>query len=457
MPAQSQLIDNARLPLIAILGRPNVGKSTLLNRLCAKKLALTHDIAGLTRDIRMQDWMVGDIPTLLCDTAGLDGARDDLSQHIHDKTRILVHKADIILFVIDARAGVLPMDEELAGELRSATGKVLVLANKCESSKGLPGLAEAHGLGLGDVIGISAEHGIGIDEIYDALGKILVPKTEEKPDSDDVAKENDTMRIAVIGRPNAGKSTLVNHMIGNDWQLVGPQAGITRDAAEFSLDWQGRDIAIIDTAGLRKSARINDRLERLSVGSTMQAIQFCTMAVLVIDGHAPLEKQDLTIARQVLEEGRGLILAINKCDEFTDYNRLVREQQRRIANILPQANGIACLPISAMTGLGVKKLRDAIVALDKQWNKRITTGALNRWLQATTEKHSPPAHNGRRPKFRYMAQVKARPPTFTIFSQRADQVPKSYIRYLENSLRENFFDQGPPIRIFLRKPENPYV
>ena len=438
---------------LAIVGRPNVGKSTLFNRLAGKKLAIVDNRPGVTRDRRMADGRLGDLDLQLIDTAGFEDVDDEsLEARMRIQTERALDECDVALFVLDAREGVTPLDRIFAELVRKRDKPVIVLANKSEGRKGDHGAAEAHGLGLGEPLEISAEHGEGMSELYAIL--VAMEPEEVEEEDDDAAKP---IRIAIIGRPNAGKSTLVNKLIGEDRLLVGPEAGITRDS--ISIDWEaeGRPVRLIDTAGMRRKAKVNEVLEKLSVADTIRAITFAEVVILVMDADNAFETQDLQIADLCEREGRALVYCIAKWD-------LVQEPQAKLAEIketaeraLPQLRGTPLVALSAETGRNVEKLMPQVFEAHRQWSTKVKTRDLNDWLAMAVQRHPPPAVNGKRIKPKYMAQTKARPPTFVLFSSRADQMPETYRRYLVNSLRESFDLPGTPIRITIKSGANPYV
>ncbi|WP_422006859.1 ribosome biogenesis GTPase Der [Pyruvatibacter mobilis] len=461
---------------LAIVGRPNVGKSTLFNRLVGKKLALVDDTPGVTRDRREGDARLGDIHFKIIDTAGFEDASGDvLPARMRRQTEAAIAAADVCLFLVDARAGIMPLDEEIARILRKDETPVILAANKCEGKQGEAGRMEAFRLGLGEPLGISAEHGEGTADLYGALlpfaeeaGAFEEDEQEAEPaidmdaeDADDIVDEEiddeKPLRLAVVGRPNAGKSTLINALIGEDRMLTGPEAGITRDS--ISVDWKvgKRRIKLWDTAGLRRRARVTEKLEKLSVADTLRAVDFAEVVVLLIDATQPFEKQDLHIADLVVNEGRSLVLAISKWDLVEDRAAARREIDQRIDELLPQVKGIEIVPISSMTGQGLDKIIPAALRAYTRWTRRVSTAALNRWLEIAVSRHQPPAVQGRRIRLRYMTQAKSRPPTFIVFSQRAEKLPDSYVRYLVNGLRERFDLDGTPIRLMMRKGDNPYA
>ncbi|HTP81437.1 MAG TPA: ribosome biogenesis GTPase Der [Alphaproteobacteria bacterium] len=455
---------------VAIVGRPNVGKSTLFNRLVGRRKALVHDTPGVTRDRREAEAQLGDLIFTAIDTAGLDEApARSLAARMHDQTGRALADADVILFVFDGRAGVTGHDRHFANWLRRAGRPIVVVANKCEGRAGQSGIAEAAGLGLGEAIGISAEHGEGLADLHAALRPYapedaILPHQEAREeqtapgaDSDPGAEAERAIRVAVVGRPNVGKSTLVNRLVGEERLLTGAEPGITRDAIEIPWTSQGRNFVLVDTAGLRKKARIEDRLERLSTAETIQAVREAQVAILVLDATAMLEKQDLSIARLVIEEGRVLVLAINKWDLVDDPAAAARKLKDRVERSLAQVPGVATVMVSALHGRKLDALVRAVVEGFETWNTRLPTPPLNRWLEGMTESHPPPLVRGRRPRLRFMRQVATRPPTFAIFGAKLTTLPDDYLRYLTNGLRETFKLRGTVIRIVLRQTENPYV
>ncbi|MGB6195669.1 MAG: ribosome biogenesis GTPase Der, partial [Methyloceanibacter sp.] len=440
---------------IAIVGRPNVGKSTLFNRLAGKRLALVDDQPGLTRDRREADTELGTTAVRLIDTAGLEHGDAGLTARMREQTVAAIKQADLVVFLIDARAGIVAADEIFAELVRASGKPVILAANKCEGRAAEPGLYEAFSLGLGEPLPISAEHALGIGELSDAIQQAASSQDggaqiEEAPGEEDEGTAH-PLRIAVVGRPNVGKSTLVNTILGEERLITGPEAGITRDAIAVDLERQGRALRLFDTAGLRRKMRMEGTAEGLSVGDTLRAIRFAEVVVLLLDAERPFEKQDLQIADLIFEEGRALVIAVNKWD-------LVRAPQARLAELretcerlLPQIKGVAFVPVSALTGKGIDKLLCAVLAADALWNKRLPTHALNQWLREAVETHSPPAVSGRRIKLRYITESNARPPTFVLFCSRPKALPDSYVRYLVNALRETFDLPGVPIRLHLRK------
>jgi GTP-binding protein len=445
---------------IAIVGRPNVGKSTLFNRLAGKRLALVDDQPGLTRDRREAETSLGSCEVTLIDTAGLEPGDKGLTPRMRQQTEAAIEQADLVVFLIDARTGIIAADEIFADLVRGSGKKVILAANKCEGRAAEPGLYEAYALGLGEPLPISAEHGIGIGELIEAIeqsckghGDIPIPAADD--DEDETIEH--PLRIAIVGRPNVGKSTLVNALLGEERMITGPEAGITRDAIATELDWNGRALRLFDTAGLRRKMRVEGRAEELSVGDALKAIRFAEVVVLLLDAEHPLEKQDLQIADLISEEGRALVIAINKWDLVRDSGKRLRELRDECQRTLPQVKGVALVPVSALGETGLDRLMQAIIAADELWNRRLPTHALNQWLQSAVDAHSPPAVSGRRIKLRYITQANARPPTFVLFCSRPKALPDSYSRYLVNSLRESFDMPGVPIRLNLRKGANPYA
>jgi GTP-binding protein len=462
---------------VAIVGRPNVGKSTLFNRLVGKKLALVDDTPGVTRDRRPGDAKLVDLRFTIIDTAGLEEAGPDtLEGRMRAQTEMAIDEADLSLFVVDAKYGLTQVDQSLAEMLRRRGKPVVLVANKSEARGSDAGFYDAYTLGLGEPVPISAEHGQGMidlrDAIVDAIGEerafpepddeaetdVVLSHSDEEEDEEFEPEYDDTkpLRVAIVGRPNAGKSTLINRFLGEDRLLTGPEAGITRDSISVEWDWRGRTIKMFDTAGMRKKARVQEKLEKLSVADTLRAVRFAETVVIVFDATIPFEKQDIQIVDFVLREGRAAVLAFNKWDLVEDPQAVLADLREKTERLLPQARGIRAVPISGQTGYGLDKLMQNIIDTDKVWNKRISTAKLNRWLDSVTTQHPPPAVSGRRLKLKYMTQVKARPPAFMISCTRPDALPESYVRYLTNGLRVDFDMPGVPIRIHFKAGENPF-
>ena len=443
---------------VAIVGRPNVGKSTLFNRLAGRRLALVDDQPGLTRDRREAEVTLDGCALTLIDTAGLDSGDDGLTARMRLQTEAAIVQADLVLFMIDARAGVTAADEIFADLVRKHGKPVVLAVNKSEGRAAEPGFYEAFSLGLGEPLAISAEHATGVGDVSEAIAEVCRNSQEEaeadvQPDEDGVYP----LRIAIAGRPNVGKSTLVNALLGEERMITGPEAGITRDSVASEIAWGTRRLRVFDTAGLRRKARIEARAEVLSVGDTLRAIKFAEVVVLLLDAQQPFEKQDLQIAALIAQEGRALVISINKWDLVPDKQARLAELREMCERLLPQVRGVSLITLSAKSGKGVDRLMDAVLAADGVWNKRLPTAALNDWLSAMIDAHPPPAVSGRRVKIRYMTQANARPPTFIAFCSVPKALPDSYVRYLVNGLRETFDLRGVPIRFNLRKGANPYV
>ena len=441
---------------VAIVGRPNVGKSTLFNRLVGRRQALVHPTPGVTRDRREGEAALLGLSFRAIDTAGLeDEAGETLAGRMQAQTGLAIDEADLLLMLVDARAGVTPLDSHFADALRRSAKPVVLAANKCEGGAGAAGLIEAWRLGLGEPVPISAEHGEGLSALFDALAPHA--GLRQGGGSGGAGDGEGALNLAIVGRPNVGKSTLVNRLLGEERVLTGPEPGVTRDAVWVAWSWRGREIRLIDTAGLRRKAPVTERLERLTAADTQNAIRFAHVAVLLVDGVEGLEKTDLTIARQIAEEGRAMVLAVNKWDAVADRNARIGEIRDRLERSLPQIRGIPVCTLSALTGRGVARLLPTVFEIYEIWNGRVETGPLNRWLAGTVDRHPPPIVDGRRLRLRYMTQIKTRPPTFALFASRPAALPESYLRYLTNGLREDFGLTGVPIRIALRKGRNPYV
>lgn len=454
-------------PKIAIVGRPNVGKSTLFNRLTGTRDALVSDLPGLTRDRKEGEADLGGHAISLIDTAGLEVAqRGSIADRMRAQTEAAISAADLVLFVIDARAGVTATDETFARTVRASGRPVVLIANKCEGRTADEGFYEAFKLGLGEPVAISAEHGLGLSDLErDALAALgLKPKVRKKSrdgEEDEAEPKEEVrakpLRVAIVGRPNAGKSTLVNALLGEDRMITGPEPGLTRDSVASDITWNGQVFKLFDTAGLRRRAKVTELAEKLSTSDTLRAVRFAEVAVLLIDAERGIEHQDLTIGDLVTEEGRALVIAINKWDVVEEKQKVLKGLHSKIAEGLAQVPGVAVVPISAASENGLDKLMRAIVKASEIWNRRVATPQLNRWLEEALARHAPPAPSGRRLKIRYMTQPSTRPPTFVAFCSRSDALPKSYQRYLVNSLRAAFDLPGVPIRLNLRSGDNPFA
>ena len=444
---------------IAIVGRPNVGKSTLFNRLVGRRTALVDERPGVTRDRRVGEASLSDLRFTVIDTAGLEeSAAQSLEARMREQTMAAVHDADLVLFVIDARDGLTSADRHFAGWLRRAGKPIVAVANKCESDAARAGIAEAYGLGFGEPIAISAEHALGLVDLYAAIREAAGGRAdaqEEDSEAEDPAKR--PIRLAVVGRPNVGKSTLINRLLGEERVLTGPEPGITRDSIALPWTWRGRSFVLVDTAGLRRKARIEDRIERLAASDTIATIRQVHVAVLVLDATAPIEKQDLQIARLAVEEGRALVIAANKWDLISDGPGTLRRLRDRLEISLPQAKGVPLLTVSALAGTRLDRLMEAVAGAHDVWNSDLPTPKLNRWLAGVTESHPPPMVSGRRPRLRFARQVAQRPPTIALFGNKLTTLPEDYLRYLTNSLRETFDLPGTPIRFVLKASKNPFV
>lgn len=500
------------MPLkIAIVGRPNVGKSTLFNRLAGKQLALVDDQPGVTRDRKEASGRLADLPLILIDTAGFEDVHDgSLESRMRDQTEIAIREAELALFLIDARVGVTAMDERFAQLLRRANMPIVLAANKAEGRAGESGLLEAWNLGLGEPVGLSGAHGEGLSDLYGAIREALgeeayleALKEEEADVSDsfnhgiidalegidvddrfmnadqltealekagidddaegveiEAAKEAakvKPIRLAIVGRPNAGKSTLINQIVGEQRMLTGPEAGITRDSVTLSWEWEGREIRLVDTAGLRRKSKVQERLERMSTGETVRSLKYADVIALVMDPEDAFDKQDLQIADLALREGRAVVFVVSKWDKVENFGMAMKELERRLKTLLPQAKGAPLVTLSGLTGKRVERLMPAVAKTYDDWCARIKTGDLNRWLKYVTERNPPPSVAGKRIKPRYMAQIKARPPTVVLMASRGDQMPEQYKRYLVNAMREAFDLPGVPIRLIVKQGANPYA
>jgi GTP-binding protein len=458
-------------PTIAIVGRPNVGKSTLFNRLTHTRAALVSDLPGLTRDRRDGEVDFDGHILRLSDTAGLeDAARGSIADRMRRQTLAAIEAADLVLFVIDARDGVTPADEAFGRIVRQSGKPVVLVANKSEARASEAGYYEAFKLGLGEPVAISAEHGMGLGElmldVLNALGLKPVVKVksrdphapvEETPaEEDEAVRASRPLRVAIVGRPNAGKSTLVNALLGEERMITGPEPGLTRDSVSSDFTWKGRTVRLFDTAGLRRKAKITELAEKLSASDAVRAIRFAEVVVLLVDSEHPLEHQDLTIGELATTEGRAFVIAVNKWDLVENKQKRLKEIREIVDTSLAQVPGVAVVPVSALGESGLDQLMAAVFKAAEIWNKRISTSELNRWLEEALARHAPPAASGRRMKIRYITQPSTRPPTFVAFCSKAADMPKSYLKYLTNSLRTAFAMPGVPIRFNLRKGENPY-
>ncbi|PBB35144.1 MULTISPECIES: ribosome biogenesis GTPase Der [unclassified Mesorhizobium] len=466
---------------VAIIGRPNVGKSTLFNRLVGKKLALVDDTPGVTRDRRVHAAKLYDLHFDVIDTAGFeDAAASTLPGRMRQQTEIAIREADLIFFTVDAKSGLMPDDRTFADVVRKSGKPVVLVANKAEARGAQGGMLEAWELGLGEPIPVSAEHGQGMPDLRDAViaalgeerafgedaqqpgdeiavSEVLIGEDIADPDAEPAYDETKPLRIAVVGRPNAGKSTLINALIGEERLLTGPEAGITRDSISVDWDWRGRRIKLFDTAGMRRKSKVQEKLEKLSVQDGLRAIRFAEIVIIVLDATIPFEKQDLQIADLIIREGRAPVIAFNKWDLIDNPQELLAELREKTERLLPQVRGIQAVTVSAETGRGLDRLMDAVIKTHKVWNSRVSTGKLNRWLEGILAHHPPPAVAGRRLKIKYVTQAKTRPPGFVVSCSRPDAMPQSYVRYLSNSLRDAFDMPGVPIRMALRTSENPFA
>jgi GTPase len=467
---------------LALVGRPNVGKSTLFNRLVGKKLALVDDRPGVTRDRREGEAKLADLDFRVIDTAGLeDAAEGSLTARMREQTERAIADADCVLFMIDARLGLTPDDRFFAEIVRRSDTPVIVGANKAEGKAASAGIIDAYELGFGEPVAISAEHGDGMGELYDALRPLVDTWEEEAaiaeaeavidatPDEEfpEIALSGDDdeneieditrpVRIAIVGRPNAGKSTLINAMLGEERLLTGPEAGITRDSIGLDWEWRGRKVKVFDTAGLRKRARIEDKVEKLAAADAIRAVKFAEVVVILLDATIPFEKQDLTIIDLCEREGRAVVIGLNKWDLIEHRGAKLSELKEEATRLLPQIRGCPIVPVSGLSGQGIERLMEGIMQAHSVWNRRVSTSKINRWLSGVLQNHPPPAVSGRRIKLRYMTQTKARPPQFALFGNQLDALPESYKRYLVNSIRETFDLPGVPIRLLVRTSENPF-
>ena len=459
---------------VAIVGRPNVGKSTLFNRLVGRRRAIVDDTPGVTRDVREQDAQLGDLAFTLLDTAGWETAGGEaLEARMRRFTERAIESADAVLFLIDARAGVLPLDEAFAGWLRKRAAKVILVANKCEGRAGQTGLAEAHALGLGAPIPFSAEHGEGLSDLHEALARHIEPMPEEEDEDEeaelseeeqaaaDAELQKRPLLLAIVGRPNVGKSTLLNRLVGEERVLTGPEAGITRDAIRVEWNWKGHDVRLVDTAGMRRRSKIEAKLEAASVADTLDTIRLADVAIVVLDAENMAEKQDLAVAGWVIEEGRAIVVAVNKTDLLAEDRSQASKQWRKLRDRLEasfaQVKDVPIVGISALNGRGIDRLMPAVFETYKVWNKRVPTPKLNRWLREMETLHPPPLAHGRRIRLRFMTQIKIRPPTYILSVSQPDELGDDYLRFLINRLRDDFGLPGVPIRLTMRKPKNPYA
>jgi GTP-binding protein len=470
---------------VAIVGRPNVGKSTLFNRLVGRKIALVDDTPGVTRDRREAEGHIAELKFRVLDTAGYEDVNDgSLEDRMRQQTELAIREADVILFMIDARAGVTPLDQRFAQVLRKAGKDVHLIGNKAEGRGAEPGLVEAYSLGFGEPVALSAEHGLGLADLHAIVAAAVersaaahaettlptaldeLPEVDvELPEDDGTSEEGPALRwnprrylnVAIVGRPNAGKSTLINRMVGAERLLTGPEAGITRDSILVPCEWQGRVINLVDTAGIRRRARVQEKLEKLAVGDALRSIQYAEVVVLLLDATMPFEKQDLALADLVEREGRALVIAVNKWDLIEDKNATLVKIREACERLLPQLRGVPLVTLSGLQGRNIDKLMDAVFAVEKVWNTHISTAKLNRWLYGMVEGHPPPAVSGRRLKLRYMTQARMRPPSFILFASRPESLPASYQRYLVNGMREAFSMAGTPIRLWVRGGKNPFA
>lgn len=439
------------LPVVVIAGRPNVGKSTLFNKLAGRRAAIVSDTPGVTRDRKEAEAMLRGKRVRLVDTAGLEeSAPETLPGRMRASSQTAVAQADLVVFVVDARSGILPSDEHFSEWLRRQGRPILLVVNKAEGRAGASAALDAYALGLGDPLAVSAEHGDGLSDLMREIA-------DRVPDADGADEEARPLKLAIVGRPNAGKSTLLNRLLGEERMITGPEPGLTRDAVAVGFRDAAGPIELVDTAGLRRKARVAAPLERMSVSASIEALKMAEVVVLCVDAVEGLHEQDLQIGRLIEREGRACVLVLNKWDAVIDRRATGRSIADRLETGLAQMKGIPVVTLSALTGAGLERLLPAVRSVHEVWNRRVPTGELNRWFEAALERHPPPLVDGRRLKLRYVTQAKARPPTFVAFGTRAEQMPDHYQRYLVNSLREQFGLPGVPIRLLLRGTRNPYV
>ncbi|MDH4983914.1 ribosome biogenesis GTPase Der [Hyphomicrobium sp. D-2] len=445
-------------PVIAIIGRPNVGKSTLFNRLTGTRSALVSDMPCLTRDRREEQADIGGHSVRLVDTAGLEEAkRGSIAERMRQQSEAALMAADLVLFVIDSRDGITPDDKSFARVVRGSGRPVILVANKCEGRAGEDGFYAAFELGFGEPVAISAEHGEGLGDLMVEMLSALGLKEDRENAAEPLPATERPIRVAIVGRPNAGKSTLVNAILGEERMITGPEPGLTRDSVPSDVEWHGRRVRLFDTAGLRRKAKITETAEKLSASDAIRAIRFAEVVVLLVDAERPFEHQDLTIGDRIAEEGRALVVAVNKWDLVEDKQQALKALRETLNDRLAQVPGVTLVTLSALSGKGVERLSAAVLEAYDTWNRRVSTADLNRWLEEALARHSPPAVSGRRIKIRYITQPSTRPPTFVAFCTRPDEMPQSYLRYLTNSLRQAFKLPGVPVRLNLRKGENPYA
>ena len=458
------------MPLkVAIVGRPNVGKSTLFNRLAGQRLAIVDDQPGVTRDRRETPAELAGMKLLLIDTPGFEDVHDtSLEARMRQQTEQAIKEADVSLFVVDARAGVTPLDERFAELLRRANKPVVLAANKCEGKQAEDGLMEAFALGFGEPVALSAEHGEGLAELFSAIVR-EVPEAKDQeeevvereapfdPDAEELPPPPKTARLIVVGRPNAGKSTLINQLLQSDRLLTGPEAGITRDSIEVAWEYEGRTIKLVDTAGLRKRAKVHETLEKMSTSDTIRSIRFADIVALVMDARDAFEKQDLQIADLCVREGRGLVMVISKWDLVENPDQYAKQLREKADRLLPNAKGAPVVFLSGLTGKRIDRMMPAVMQTFDDWNARVKTKDLNDWLRHVVERHPPPSVHGKPIKPKYMSQIKTRPPTFVLMANRGENMPEAYKRYLVNGLREAFDLKGVPIRLYVRQGKNPYA